>query len=74
MRRNIGRRLTNKYFRAQENSIGSTERRRVNSRMSYTCIRGYCYDITVVNARAPTTVKRYYKGVGFIMKYNWWIP
>jgi hypothetical protein len=68
MRRNTERSLTNKYFRVQENYIGSRERSRVNSRMSY--IRGYCYDITVVNARAPTTVKRYYKGEGFIRKHN----
>jgi len=29
-------------------------------------IGGYCYDIIFVNARAPTQVKRYNKGEGFI--------
>jgi len=36
--------------------------------MSYK--RDYCYDITVVNARAPTQVKRCYKGEGFIRKHS----
>jgi len=62
------RRLTNRYFRAQENYTWSRERRLVKSKMSY--IRGYCYDTTVVNARAPTQVKRYYKGRGFIRKHS----
>jgi hypothetical protein len=68
MGRTIERRLTNRYFRAQENCVGSRERRLVKSKMSY--IRGYCYDITVVNTRAPTQVKRYYRGEGFIRKHS----
>jgi len=68
MGRTTERRLTSRYFRAQGNYVGSRERRLVKRKMSY--IRGYCCHITVVYARAPTQVKRYYKGEGFIRKHS----
>jgi len=71
MGRTTERRLTNRYFRVQENYVGSRERWLVKSKLSY--IRGYCCDITVVYARAPTQVKLYYKGEGFIRKHSQYV-